>query len=75
MMGFSRLDIEGEWNHYKSRLSGNAPIETRAGYREYRIHAMHYNAHNGRFITGAIFSKGDKRGNGSAFLGLLTGPT
>ncbi len=29
----------------------------------------------GRFITGAIFSKGDKRGKGSVFLGLLTGPT
>ena len=75
MMGFSGLDIEREWNHYKRQLSGNAPVETRAGYREDRIHAMHYNAHNGRFITGAIFSKGDKRGKGSVFLGLLTGPT
>ena len=73
MMGFSGLDIESEWNHYKRQLSGNAPVETRAGYREDRIHAMHYNAHNGRFITGAIFSKGDKSGKGSVFLGL-TGP-
>ncbi len=55
-MGFSGLDIESEWNHYKRQLSGNAPVETRAGYREDRIHAMHYNAHNGRFITGAISS-------------------
>ena len=74
-MGFSRLNSESEWEHYKRQLSGNAPVETRAEYRDDRIHAMHYNAHNGRFITGAIFSKGDKRGKGSVFLGLLTGPT
>jgi len=74
MMGFSRLDIESEWKHYQRQLSGNAPVETRAEYREDRIHAVHYNALNGRFITGAIFSKGDKSGKGSVFLGL-TGPT
>ena len=73
MMGFLRLNIESEWEHYKRQLSGNAPVETRAEYREDHIRPMHYNAHNGRFITGAIFSKGDKSGKGSIFLGL-TGP-
>jgi hypothetical protein len=68
------LNIESEWQHYKRQLSGNAPVETRAQYRGDRIQAMHYNAHNGRFITGAIFSKGDERGKGSVFLRLLTGP-
>ncbi len=71
MMGFSRLNIEREWEHYRRLLSGNAPVETRAEYREDRIHAMHYNAHNGRFITGAIFLKGDKSGKGSVFLGMM----
>jgi hypothetical protein len=32
---------------------------------------MHYNAHTGRFITGALFSKGGKSGKGSVFLGLM----
>ena len=73
MMGFSFLNIESEWEHYKRQLSDNAPVETRAEYREDRTHAMHSNAHNGHFITGAIFSKGDKSGKGSIFLGL-TGP-
>ena len=48
------LNIESEWQHYKRQLSGNAPVETRARYRGDHIQAMHYNAHNGRFITGAI---------------------
>ena len=73
MMGFSHLNSESEWEHYQRQLSGNAPVETRAEYRDDRIHVVHYNARNGRFITGAIFSKGDKSGKGSVFLGL-TGP-
>jgi hypothetical protein len=68
------LNVESEWQHYKRQLSSNAPVETRAQYRGDRIQAMHYNAHNGRFIAGAIFSKGDDRGKSSVFLGLLTGP-
>lgn len=72
-MGLSHLNSESEWEHYQRQLSGNAPVETRAEYRDDRIHVVHYNAHNGRFITGALFSKGDKRGKGSVFLGL-TGP-
>jgi len=68
------LNIESEWQHYKRQLSGNAPVETRAQYRGDRIQAMHYNAHNGHFITGAIFSKGGEHGKRSVFLGLLTGP-
>jgi hypothetical protein len=73
MMDFSHLDSESEWEHYQRQLSGNAPVETRAEYRDDRIHVVHYNAHNGRFITCAIFSKGDKSGKGSVFL-RLTGP-
>ena len=68
------LNIESEWQHYKRQLSSNAPVETRAQYRGDRIQAMYYNAYNGRFITGAIFSKGDERGKGGVFLGLLMGP-
>jgi hypothetical protein len=68
------INIESEWQHYKRQLSGNAPVETRAQYRDDRIHAMHYNGHTGRFITGAVFSKGDEREQGRVFLGLLTGP-
>jgi hypothetical protein len=71
MMGLSHLNSESEWEHYQRQLSGTAPVETRAEYRDDRIHVVHYDAHNGRFITGALFSKGDKRGKGSVFLGLM----
>ena len=56
-------------NHVNQNAT-HVAVETRAEYREDRIHAMHYNAHDRRFIAGAIFSKGDKSGKGSVFLGL-----
>ena len=49
------------------------PVRTRAYYRDDRIYAMHYDSHDGRFITGAVFAKYDKRGRGHVFL-RLQGP-
>jgi hypothetical protein len=67
------LNIESQWEHYKRQLAQNSPVETRAYFRDDRIYAMHYNGHNGRFVTGAVFAKDDTRGGGGVFLGL-SGP-
>ena len=67
------LDLRSAFEHYKRVLGRNGPIETRAKYHCDCLHVEHYNAHTGKFIIGAVFTKGTRRNPGS-FLGLLSGP-
>ena len=66
------LNAQSAFEHYKSVLGRNGPIETRAKYHGDRLQVVHYNAHTGEFIIGAIFTKGTRRDPGS-FLCLLSG--
>ena len=66
------LDLQSAFEHCKRVLGRNGPVETHAKYHCDRIHVEHYNAHTGKFVIGAVFTKGTRRKPGS-FLGLLSG--
>jgi hypothetical protein len=70
------FNIDSEYAHYKRTLTGNAPVEARAEYKGDRLYSESYSAHDGRFIVGAIFTRGhDRRSNKlDGFLGLLSRP-
>jgi hypothetical protein len=67
------LNAQSAFEHYKRVLGRNGPVETRAKYHGDRLQVVHYNAHTGEFIIGAIFTKNTRRDPGS-FLCLLSEP-
>src|SRR5215469_16268061 len=52
------LNAQSAFEHYRRALGCNGPIETRAKYHGDCLQVVHYNAHTGEFIIGAIFTKG-----------------